>query len=83
MKYVSVAYKNEVTGEYTGRAYSYTTELPLKKGDKVIAPTYKGNSQAMVVNDNVPEGMIDERWADKLRAITQYQSEEAEPDGCC
>ena len=76
MKYVAVVYKKPETGEYTGRPYSYKTSLPLKRGDKVIAPTFKGDSPAMVVDDNMPETQIDERWADKTREITEYQTEE-------
>ena len=75
MKYVSVVYERPDTGAYEGKSYCYKTALPLARGDKVIAPTYKGDSPAMVVEDNVPESKIDARWADKIREITEYQAE--------
>lgn len=61
---------------YGGREYTYRSDLPLKPGDLVIAPTYKGEQKAMVVASNVPESMIDPAWADKLRNIERFWTQE-------
>lgn len=54
--YVSVCYYKEEFDAYGGRDYSYTTELPLNVGDKVIAPTVKNPEQrAMVTAVDIPE----------------------------
>ena len=71
--YVSVVYKRPGSDEYGGRAYTYKTALPLIMGDRVICPTARGDSPAQVVEVNLPDGRIDERWASAIKEITQYQ----------
>lgn len=76
-----VYYKPELdltgTGSaFGGREYTYRSELPLKTGDKVVAPTYKGDQKAMVVAINVPEQEIDPAWADRIRSIDRYWTQE-------
>lgn len=63
-------------GSYAGRAYSYKTELPLKEGDKVIAPTFKGPVDGIVVETDVPETAIEPRFLPKLKEITEFAEEE-------
>lgn len=65
-------------GSYAGRAYSYKTELPLQKGDKVIAPTFKGPVDGIVEETDVPETAIEPRFLPKLKEITEYAEEEAD-----
>ena len=81
MKYVTVQYQKPETSTYVGRAYTYRTSLPLREGDLVIAPTYKGDSPARVFEADVPESRVDPAWADKIREITRYQEDEVEHHG--
>ncbi len=71
---IKVIYYNEKIRGYSGRGYTYRTELPLMEGDKVLVPV--GNEQegkrAMVIETNVPESEIDPAWADKVKSVTQY-----------
>lgn len=54
--YVGVLYFKEDVDGYAGKTYSYFTNLPLKVGDKVIAPTVKNPEQrAMVASIDLPE----------------------------
>lgn len=76
--YVSVKYRNDA-GEYVGKGYTYKTSLFVKPGDLVIAPTFKGESPAMVDEVNIPDGKIDIRFIGKLREITKFYKEGA-PD---
>ncbi len=54
--FITVFYHDDVLNGYkTGRAYTYDTQLPLKVGDKVIAPTAKNPEQrAIVAEVDVP-----------------------------
>ncbi len=76
--YVKVQYHKPELGEngYGGMEYTYRTELPLKPGDTVIAPTYRGNQRALVVAAYVPSDEIRPAWADRIRTITEYWTEE-------
>lgn len=74
--YIKVKYFKPFDEAYGGREYTYKTDLPLNEGDKVIAPTVNGDMKAIVTAVNVPEGQIDERWADKIRAIDTYDKED-------
>ena len=74
--YIKVKYFKHAEGAYGGREYTYKTKLPLAVGDKVIAPTVHGAMRAIVSAVNVPDGQIDERWADKIRDIDTYDAEE-------
>ena len=68
-------YKGEING-YAGRDYTYRTSLPLQVGDHVIAPTAKEpNQRAIVTEINLPESVIDERWADRVRTIDRIDLE--------
>lgn len=78
MMYVTVRYYKPQLSGYAGMPYTYRTSLPLKAGDKVIAPTKGGDNRAIVLEVNVPEGRIDERVLPLLREITQYDTEEAQ-----
>lgn len=75
---VNVRYFKPQLNGYAGNAFTYKTALPLKVGDRVIAPTRGGDNRAMVVEINVPEGRVDERVMPLLREITQYDAEEAQ-----
>ena len=72
--YIKVVYYNEKLKGYSGRGYTYKTDLELKEGDKVLVPV--GNDQegkrALVVETDVPDSEIDPAWADRIKAVTQY-----------
>lgn len=58
--YISVKYEdNYVSKTFGGKPYNYYTELDLKVGDIVIAPTVSGEKIARVSEINVPEEKIE------------------------
>jgi hypothetical protein len=76
MMYVTVRYYKPQLSGYAGMAYTYRTSLPLKAGDKVIAPTKGGDNRAIVLETDVPENSIAPHILPLLREITQYDAEE-------
>nr|DAK00798.1 MAG TPA: Protein of unknown function (DUF2577) [Caudoviricetes sp.] len=76
MMYVTVRYYKPQLSGYAGMAYTYRTSLPLKAGDKVIAPTKGGDNRAIVLDADVPENSIAPHILPLLREITQYDTEE-------
>lgn len=70
-------YKPQLSG-YAGMPYTYRTSLPLKAGDKVIAPTKGGDNRAIVLDADIPESSIAPYLLPLLREITQYDTEEAQ-----
>ena len=69
---VQVIFFKEWAQAYGGQAYTYRTALPLKRGDKVIAPTASGDSfKALVVAVDVPETAV-VNLGDGLLNITEY-----------
>lgn len=71
---VSINYKDRHGDGYDGRKYSYLCSIPnIRVGDKVIAPTYKGGREAVVVEVDVPLYSIDPAIISKLRTITKRQ----------
>lgn len=70
-----IMYFKENLGKYGGVAYTYRTELPLKIGDKVLAPTKSGDKSAVVTEIDLPESVIDARWADAVKTIVAYDEE--------
>ena len=75
--FVAVKFYREKTGGYSGMAYSYETDLPLKAGDRVIVPAGSGKNRAIVVRENVPQSEINPAFF-PLKKITEYDVEEAE-----
>ena len=76
MMYVTVRYYKPQLSSYAGMAYTYRTGLPLKAGDKVIAPTKGGDNRAIVLDADIPESSIAPHILPLLREITQYDNEE-------
>ena len=65
-----------MTGEYFGRSYSYFCDIPdVQTGDIVIAPTYKGDTEAQIVEVDVPESKVDERVLPLLKTITRRKED--------
>lgn len=65
---VNVRYVRE-DGSVVGRSYSYRTRLPLKKGERVFAPTSSGPRRAEVVAVDVLESAVDPSVLPELREI--------------
>ena len=77
MEIVTVQYWKEWLHGYSGRNYTYRTTLRLKVGDRVMAPTAKGEKQkAIVTQVGLPESVIDPSWADRVLTITEMDNEE-------
>lgn len=73
---VNVKYRDSLTGEYFGRSYSYFCDIPdVQTGDIVIAPTYKGDTEAQIVEVDVPESKVDERVLPLLKTITRRKED--------
>lgn len=67
--YASVRYIDQFT--FSTKSYTYHSELPLKLGDHVIAPTPKNALQeALVVGVNMPEPPF------KCKSIVEYAVKE-------
>ena len=71
----NVVLRKSGENQYGGRPYSYETDLALKVGDIVVAPTVSGLNYAKVVRVDVPREEIDPRWRDKLREIVDMAPE--------
>lgn len=68
--FTSVKYKQD-DSNYSVKSYTYRTELPVKLGDHVIAPTPKNQLQeAIVVGVNLPEPPF------KCKSIVEYAAKE-------
>lgn len=74
---VGINYKNSKTEQFGGRTYSYLCDIPdIQPGDKVIAPTASGESEAIITEINVPESRVDERIMPLLKTITKRKEEQ-------
>jgi len=60
---------NPALNPFSGREYTYITELDLKVGDIVYAPTQSGDRIARVACIDVPDSKIDERIMQLLKTI--------------
>ena len=68
-------YKPQMNG-YGGRSYTFRTDLPLKAGDKVLAPGGEGTEKKAIITEvDLPESAIDPAWADRVKHITKYDPE--------
>lgn len=61
---------------YSGRAYTFRTNLLLHPGDHVLVPGSEADEKpAMITEVNLPESVIDPAWADRVKWITQMDTE--------
>lgn len=61
---------------YSGRAYTFRTNLPLQPGDRVLVPGSEADEKpAMITEINLPESVIDPSWADRVKSITRMDTE--------
>ncbi len=75
MRLVSVKYKND-SQKYAGKTYTYFCDLPVEVGDIVMAPTSRGEREAMVAELDIPENSIDKAILPKLKVITTLVEKE-------
>ena len=72
--YVKVQYFQDSAKAYGGNHYLYKTNLPLRYGDPVIAPTYRGNYRAIVTAILDDPNEIRQAMATNMREITEYDT---------
>ena len=61
---------------YGGQAYTFRTNLLLQPGDRVLVPGSEADEKpAMITEINLPESVIDPSWADRVKWITQMDTE--------
>lgn len=61
---------------YEGQAYTFRTNLPLHPGDRVLVPGSEADEKpAMITEVDLPESVIDPAWADRVKWITQMDTE--------
>ena len=61
---------------YGGQSYTFRTNLPLQPGDHVLVPGSEADEKpAMITEVNLPESVIDPSWADRVKWITQMDTE--------
>lgn len=78
--YIEVNFKRK-DGQYGGNVYTYNCSIPVKTGDLVLAPTFKGNTPAKVVGIGIAYDEINPKYRDELRTITErYEEPETEAD---
>ena len=86
--YVKVCYQKKDEPDVFGmQAYTYKTDMQLKVGDLVIAPTRHGDNVARVFEINVPESKVDVRWElktiEKLYEPDKKEAPEEKRDNLC
>lgn len=73
---VKAMYYKPLQKGYSGRAYTFRTNLPLQTGDHVLVPGSEADEKpAMITEVNLPESVIDPAWADRVKWITQMDTE--------
>lgn len=78
--YIEVNFKRK-DGQYGGNVYTYNCAIPVKTGDLVLAPTFKGDTPAKVVGIGIAYDEINPKYRDDLRTITErYVEPEPEAD---
>lgn len=72
--FCKVIYYSDAAKGYTGRQYTYSSDLDLKAGDKVLCPigASQEGKRAMITEVNVPESEVSDEWRDRIKSITSY-----------
>lgn len=79
---VGVKYKNERTGKYGGRAYSYNCELEdPKDGDVVVAPVKDGECEAVIVELDVDPATTEGIQLKTITKRAENAADKAEGEG--
>lgn len=72
---VNVNYKSK-DGRFGGRAYSYFCDIPdAREGDVVMAPTARGESEAVIVETHVAESRVAEHVLPLLKTIIRRKED--------
>jgi len=77
---VSVQFRNQYNKkaeEYSGRQYSYYCSIPVAVGDKVLAPTAKGVSEAKICAVDISPAALEKNVLAILKTITERAGEGA------
>ncbi|WP_409969574.1 hypothetical protein RFF05_06590 [Bengtsoniella intestinalis] len=69
---IAVVYENKETGKFEGKPYNYYCNIPVAVGDVVIAPTYKGDSKALVVEIYVNPSTLPAYVLNVLKTISSF-----------
>lgn len=73
---VKAMYHKPKLNGYGGQAYTFLTDLPLHPGDKVLVPGGDGTEKKAIITEvDLPESVIDPSWADRVKWITQMDTE--------
>lgn len=73
---VKAMYYKPLQKGYSGRAYTFRTNLPLHPGDHVLVPGSDADEKpAMITEVDLPESVIDSAWADRVKWITRMDTE--------
>ena len=78
MKIIKVQYLDGA-GEYSGREYSYFSEIDFEVGEEIIVPARHSTSLARVSQINVPEDEV-AAFADRMKTVTERKTLEAAVD---
>lgn len=57
--------------EFSGREYTYFSNVPLEVGDVIVAPTKRGNGIVRVVRTDMKEADLDESILPFMRTIEE------------
>jgi len=70
---IKVKYMDKHTNFYSGKEYTYRTDLALTPLMKVLAPAGDPPEikRAIVTQVNLPESTISQEWADRVQKITE------------
>lgn len=70
MDFVQVQFKSRYSDQYSGRAYTYISDVPLEVGDMVTVPTANGDGEARVCRVGIPEAEARGGYRGEFRHIT-------------
>lgn len=72
MSIVAVQFQNrDNPGQFSGREYSYFSNVPLEVGDVILAPTKNGTGVVRVCRTDMKDSEIDDRVMPYMRTIEE------------
>jgi hypothetical protein len=83
MNIVSVQFENKKDPQgFTGREYTYFSNVELNEGDVIYAPTKSGEGLVRVCRVNVADSEIDEKVRPFIRTIEELKKPEKDSAEC-
>ncbi len=68
--YIGVIFENKYSEKpFTGKIYEYKTTRPLKEGQVIKINSMYGESNVVVVKENIPENELQFKELDKIKEI--------------